>query len=77
MTLFVDTSVWYAAADSSDGSNDRARAVLSTGEILVTTDHVLVETWLLLRHRLTQEAAERFWNGLRWLAAPGKRGPVR
>jgi predicted nucleic acid-binding protein len=32
---------------------------------LVTTDHVLVESWLLLRHRLNRDAAERFWDGLR------------
>lgn len=32
---------------------------------LVTSDHVLVETWLLLRHRLGERAAERFWEGLR------------
>ncbi len=31
----------------------------------MTTDHVLVETWLLLRHRLNRGAAERFWEGLR------------
>ncbi len=32
---------------------------------MVTTDHVLVETWLLLRHRVHRPAAERFWEGLR------------
>ncbi len=65
MSLFVDTSAWYAAADLSDRSHARAVAVLSAGERLVTTDHVLVETWLLLRHRLGRAAAERFWDGLR------------
>lgn len=25
----------------------------------------MIETWLLLRHRLHREAAERFWEGLR------------
>ena len=63
--LFVDTSAWYAAADAGDRSNARARAVLSAGEPLVTTDHVLVETWILLRHRLHSGAAEKFWEGLR------------
>ena len=48
MSPFVDTSVWYAAADRR-----------------VTTDHVLIEMWVLLRHRLNREAAERFWDGLR------------
>lgn len=65
MSLFVDTSVWYAAADSGDSSNALAKALLKTGEPLVTTDHMLVETWLLLNHRLNREAAERFWEGLR------------
>jgi predicted nucleic acid-binding protein len=65
MSLFVDTSIWYAAADSSDRSNARAKAILASGETLVTTDHVLVETWTLIHHRLQPNAAERFWQGLR------------
>jgi predicted nucleic acid-binding protein len=64
MSLFVDTSVWYAAADRGDTSNQRAKEILSADDSLVTTDHVLVETWLLLRHRLGHHAAERFWLGL-------------
>ena len=65
MSLFVDTSVWYAAADSSDTSNARAKSILNGGEALFTTDHVLVESWTLLRHRIHRHAAERFWEGLR------------
>lgn len=65
MSLFVDTSMWYAAADKSDAGNGRAKTVLSGGEPLVTTDHVLIETWTLIRHRLGRRAAERFWEGLR------------
>jgi predicted nucleic acid-binding protein len=61
----VDTSVWYAAADSGDVSNARAKKILSLGDSLVTTDHVLVETWTLLRWRIHKEAAEAFWSGLR------------
>jgi len=40
MSLFVDTSTWYAAADGGDRSNVQAKEVLSAGEPLVTTDHV-------------------------------------
>jgi predicted nucleic acid-binding protein len=69
MSLFVDTSVWYAAADRADSGNGRAKEVLSAGESLVTTDHVLVETWTLLRHRIHVAAAEAFWTGLRGGAA--------
>ncbi|MFY9747734.1 MAG: PIN domain-containing protein [Acidobacteriaceae bacterium] len=65
MSLFVDASVWYAAADAGDASNRRAKAILKAGESLVTTDHVLVETCALLRHRLGRLAAERFWDGMR------------
>lgn len=65
MSLFVDTSAWYAAADRSDRSHPRATRVLAGGEDLLTSDHVLVETWLLLRHRLGRNAAERFWEALR------------
>jgi len=65
MSLFVDTSVWYAAADSSDSSNARAKAILAAGEPLVTSDHVLVETWTLLRYRIRRQAAEHFWEAIR------------
>jgi uncharacterized protein len=68
LAVFVDTSTWYAAADSSDSSSARAKEVL-TDASLVTSDHVLVETWLLIRHRLGNVAAERFWDGLRRGAA--------
>lgn len=65
MTLFVDTSVWYAAADAGDRGNRRAKEILASGEPLLTTDHVLVETWFLLRRRLGRAAADRSWDGLR------------
>jgi hypothetical protein len=65
MSLFVDTSIWYAAADSSDRNNARSKAILKSGETRVTSDHVLVETWTLLHHKLDRKAAERFWEGLR------------
>lgn len=65
MSLFVDTSVWYAAADAADRSNARAKEILAAGDPLVTTDHVLVETWTLLRWRLHRSAAEAFWRGIR------------
>jgi predicted nucleic acid-binding protein len=65
LSVFVDTSAWYAAADSSDRSNARVKAVLSEAGGLLTSDHVLAETWMLLRHRLGRTAAERFWEGLR------------
>ena len=65
MSLFVDTSIWYAAADSSDRANTRAKEILSASEPLVTTDHILIESWTLLRYRIGRPAAERFWQALR------------
>jgi predicted nucleic acid-binding protein len=69
VSLFVDSSAWYAAADRGDRSNARAQEILSAGDALVTSDHVLVETWLLLGRRLGLAAADRFWAGLRRGAA--------
>lgn len=65
MSLFVDTSIWYAAADVDDSANSIAKATLVNGDALITTDHVLTETWGLLHHRLGRRAAERFWANLR------------
>jgi predicted nucleic acid-binding protein len=65
MSVFVDTSIWYAVADSSDRSNARSKEILKSCERLVTSDHILIETWTLLRHRVGRKAGERFWEGLR------------
>src|SRR5437660_9930952 len=64
MSVFVDTSIWYAAADSSDRSNARSKAILRSGETLVTSDHVLVEKWTLLHQKLDPKDAEGLWEGL-------------
>jgi predicted nucleic acid-binding protein len=69
MTAFVDTSAFYAAADRSDRNNDRAMALITQQDRVITSDHVLVETWLLIRRRLGETAAERFWDGIRSGAA--------
>lgn len=69
MSVFVDTSAWYAAADSGDRSNARVKSALSDAADLITSDHILAECWILLRHRLGRTAAERFWEGLRSGAA--------
>ena len=61
--------MFYAAADRGDRSNARAKRVLSAGERLLTSDHVLVETWFLLAHRLGRALAERFWQTIRSGAA--------
>jgi predicted nucleic acid-binding protein len=65
MTLYVDSSMWFAAAHGADAGHQRARKILSAGEPLLTSDHVLVESWILIRYRIHRDAAERFWEGLR------------
>ncbi|HUY95903.1 MAG TPA: PIN domain-containing protein [Terracidiphilus sp.] len=65
MSLFVDSSIWYAAAVKSESTNIRAKTILSEHDQLVTTDHVLAETCSLLHHRIGRRAAERFWGQLR------------
>jgi predicted nucleic acid-binding protein len=66
VTVFVDTSVWYAAADRDDASHARAAARLDefTGQ-LVTSDHILIETWYLAASRLGPDIAERLVNSIR------------
>ncbi|MBI4728386.1 MAG: PIN domain-containing protein [Acidobacteria bacterium] len=67
MTLLIDSNVLVAAADRRDAHNGRARALLSavTAERPFTTDHVVVESWAVIRRRAGYEAAERFLDGLR------------
>ena len=65
MGVFIDSSIWFAAASSRDRNHDLAVTVLSTIDAPVTTDHVIVETWLLLNSRYRFEIAERFWRQAR------------
>jgi predicted nucleic acid-binding protein len=70
LSLFVDTSAFYATLDRSDRHNARAGEILGDkGVFLVTTDHVLVETWRLANVRLGRDVAERFWGSMRTGAA--------
>ncbi|MGQ0486190.1 MAG: type II toxin-antitoxin system VapC family toxin [Hyphomicrobiales bacterium] len=64
MTVFVDTSVWYAAVDRADAGNKRAKAILSGAAGLLTSSFVLLETWLLVRNRLHWRAAEEFFSAI-------------
>ncbi|MGH7856816.1 MAG: type II toxin-antitoxin system VapC family toxin, partial [Candidatus Binatia bacterium] len=65
--LFVDTSGFYALADRSDRHHLAARSILdrrSDSEEWITTDHVMVESWLLLNARLGWKAALAFWDAV-------------
>ncbi len=65
MTLYVDSSAFYAAADVDDTDHARATVVVASDARLVTSDHVLVESWVLMRNRLGRHVAERFWEAIR------------
>lgn len=66
MSVFVDTSAWYAAADVSDVHHHRAVERLSEfSSDLLTSDHVLVETWFLAANRLGVGVAETLVNAIR------------
>ena len=65
MNVFVDTSVWFAAANARDRLNARAKALLNDISDPLLTDHVLVEAWLLLNSRVGRQAAEQFWRRIR------------
>ncbi len=64
---FVDTSGFYAVADASDRRHAAASDVfvdLGTAGRLLSTDHVFVETWLLVKARLGRRAAIGFWDSM-------------
>ncbi len=60
----VDTSAFYAFADSSDSRHREARAIFVTLQrqpaYLYTTSWIIAETHALLLNRLSQAAAIRF-----------------
>ena len=64
MSVFVDTSAFYALLVSNDESHDPVRAAfasLVTGRrLLWTTSFVIVETIALLQHRIGLDAAKDF-----------------
>jgi len=65
VTVFIDSSVWFASIVARDRDNARAKSILRSTTRHVTTDHVLIETWLLLNSRYHRRAAEIFWDRLR------------
>lgn len=69
VTAFVDSSIFFAAANSHDRLNQRAKLLLREAERRLTTDHVMIETWLLLDSRLGRPSAEHYWEAIRRGAA--------
>lgn len=62
---FVDTSFWVALQFRRDANHAAARALWNLRQPgLVTTNHVMGETWTFLRRRLSHEAALAFHERL-------------
>jgi predicted nucleic acid-binding protein len=66
MTVFVDTSAFYAVFDRDDANHARAKTVwerlLRQGDTLLTNNYVLVESSALLQHRLGMAAVRVFFD---------------
>ena len=63
---YVDTSAWVSLADSAEASHERVAAALRDRRgRLVTSDHVLHETWTVMRYRHNPDAAETLVNAVR------------
>lgn len=63
---FVDTSAWVSMADSSEATHVRvADALRERRGRLLTSDHVLQETWTVMRCRHDATAAEALVNAIR------------
>ncbi|WP_420621514.1 type II toxin-antitoxin system VapC family toxin [Candidatus Poriferisodalis sp.] len=63
---FVDTSAWVSMADRSEASHARvADALRERRGRLLTSDHVLQETWTVMRFRHDPAAAEALVNSIR------------
>jgi uncharacterized protein len=65
VSVFVDTSTFSAAADAGDIGHERADQVLDGAGSLVTTDHVLVETWQLINAVVVAPSRNKFSSAVR------------
>ena len=58
--VFVDTSIWYAAADDGDADRETARSLLAEhAGSLITSDMVLAELWNLVNARVDHRTANQ------------------
>ena len=60
MSYFVDTSALLAVIDVDDRNHKRAKKLwsklISSGEVLICTNYILVETFALVQHRFGMKA---------------------
>jgi len=67
---FVDTSFWFSVQDRLDRRHGEARALAASNsrERLLTSNHVVGETWTTVRRRFGHGAAVGFLDRLHALA---------
>jgi len=68
MTVFADTSALYALLDADNVAHQQAAdawvEIRQTGQEIITTNYVLVETAALLQRRLGLDATRAFIEGM-------------
>ena len=63
---YVDTSAWVSMADRAEASHERvARVMRARRGHLVTSVHVLHDTWTVMRYRHNWRAAEALIASIR------------
>ena len=67
MSVFVDSGMLVANAVAGERKHAQARRTLTriASEDPFTTDHVLIESWHIIRARAGYFYATRFWFGIR------------
>ena len=64
MNIFIDTSAFFAVLDKRDGNHSAAdriwQRIITSGDVLLCHNYVLVEISALLQHRLGLEAVRTF-----------------
>ena len=64
-SVFVDSGAWFAAISTGDERHERATELLRAhAGGLVTTDDVLIESWLLTRNRTHRRIADQLVDGV-------------
>ena len=68
MNVFADTSAFYALLDASDGHHRKAadtwQEIIGSGQDVLTSNYVLVETFALIQSRLGLEAVREFQSDI-------------
>src|SRR2546423_3874516 len=75
--IFVDSSAWLAAINRRDRHHPRATELLASHAPLVTSDLVIVETWLLTNSRIDFPTAEHFFRSADTPIRPGPCAGIR